>query len=168
MVDGDELGPIDYLVVEFPAGSRDFGGELARELASLVDAEMVRVLDMLVLEKHEDGHVEAFEMEQLGDRPTLRAIESELAEILAIDDVDRLAAAVPPGSVAGVLIWENLWAAPFGAAARADGGRLVATGRIPTPTVVHALDCCPDIASGDLTRRPGRVGRVSVIDRPAI
>ena len=71
MVDGDELGPIDYLVVEFPAGSRDFGGELARELASLVDAEMVRVLDMLVLEKDEDGHVEAFEMGELGDRSDL-------------------------------------------------------------------------------------------------
>jgi hypothetical protein len=162
MVDGDELGPIDYLVVEFPAGSRDFSGELARELASLVDAEMVRVLDMLVVEKDEDGHVEAFEMAQLGDRPTLRTIESALAEILALEDVDRLAAAVSPGSAAGVLIWENLWAAPFGDAARADGGGLVATGRIPARSVAHALDCIPTAHAG----RAGRVGRASVLDRP--
>ncbi len=140
MVECDEMGPIDYVVVEFPPGTRDFGGELARELASLVDAEMIRVLDMVVLEKDALGHVEAYEVEELGDREQLRSIERELAEILAADDVDRLAAAIAPGTVAGVLIWENVWAAPFAAAAHASGAELVATGRIATQAVVAALD----------------------------
>ena len=139
MVECGEVGPIDYVLVEFPAGTRDFGGELARELASLVDAEMIRILDMLILEKDDAGHVEAYEVEELGDRQQLRAIERELAEILAADDVGRLAEVMTPGSVAGVLIWENVWAAPFAAAARESGGELVATGRLTPRAVVDAL-----------------------------
>ena len=139
MVECGEVGPIDYVLVEFPAGTRDFGGELARELASLVDAEMIRILDMLILEKDDAGHVEAYEVEELGDRQQLRAIERELAEILAADDVGRLAEVLTPGSVAGVLIWENVWAAPFAAAARESGGELVATGRLTPRAVVDAL-----------------------------
>ncbi len=139
MVECGEVGPIDYVLVEFPAGTRDFGGELARELSSLVDAEMIRILDMLILEKDDAGHVEAYEVEELGDRQQLRAIERELAEILAADDVGRLAEVMTPGTVAGVLIWENVWAAPFAAAARESGGELVATGRLTPRAVVEAL-----------------------------
>jgi hypothetical protein len=139
VVECGEVGPIDYVLVEFPAGTRDFGGELARELASLVDAEMIRILDMLILEKDDAGHVEAYEVEELGDRQQLRAIERELAEILAADDVGRLAEVMTPGTVAGVLIWENVWATPFAAAARESGGELVATGRLSPRAVVEAL-----------------------------
>lgn len=167
MVDCDALGPIDYVVVEFPAGARDFSSELARELASLVDAEMIRVLDMLIVEKDEQGHVEAFEMGEMGDRQCLRVVEEELAEILAVDDIDRLAESVAPGSVAGVLLWENVWAAPFGAAARAGGGGLVATGRVPARTLADALDDLASDPTADRPPRTGRVGRASVIDHPA-
>lgn len=139
MVECDEVGPIDYVLVEFPAGTRDFSSELARELASLVDAEMIRILDVLILEKDEAGHVEAYEVEELGDRQELRAIERTLAEVLASDDVDRLAEVMTPGSAAGVLVWENVWAAPLAVAARHSGGELVASGRIAPQALVDAI-----------------------------
>jgi hypothetical protein len=139
MDDSDDLGPIDYLVVEFPVGTQRFSGSMARELASLVDAEMVRILDLLILEKGDDGSVQAYEIEDLGELDELRAIEATMAEILTADDVGHLAEAMEPGSVAGVLVWENTWAAPFGRAARESGGQLVASGRIPTQAVIATL-----------------------------
>lgn len=90
---------------------------MAKELASLVDAGIIRVLDLLVIEKNTDGLIDGFEVEDLGDLGDLRALEGQLAEILAMDDVEHLAAAMEPGTVAGVLVWENAWAAPFAVAA---------------------------------------------------
>src|SRR5512134_3452258 len=131
----DELGPVDFLVVEFPAGASHFTGEMAAELAALVDAGTIRVLDILILRKDADGSVEALEIDDLDAVDELRAIEAEIAEILAEDDVEHLAAAMEPDSVAGVLVFENRWAAPFASAARRAGGQLVASGRIPIQAI---------------------------------
>ena len=136
----DELGPVDYIVVEFPAGASHFSGEMASELAALVDAGTIRVLDVLVLQKDDDGNVDALEIEDLDELDEFRAIETELAEILAADDVEHLAAAMEPGTVAGVLIWENTWAAPFASAARRSGGQLVASGRIPVQALLASFE----------------------------
>jgi hypothetical protein len=136
----EELGPVDYIVVEFPAGASHFTGEMASELAALVDAGTIRVLDVLVLQKDDDGNVEALEIEDLDELDEFRAIETELAEILAAEDVEHLAAAMEPGTVAGVLIWENTWAAPFASAARRSGGQLVASGRIPVQALLASFE----------------------------
>ena len=136
----DELGPVDYLVVEFPAGRANFTGEMAAELMSLVESGVIRVLDLLILQKGEDGTIEAFEIDDLEALDELRALEAEIAEILAADDVEHLAAAMEPGTVAGVLVWENTWAAPFASAARRSGGQLVATGRIPIQAIIASLE----------------------------
>lgn len=136
MAETEELGPIDYLVVEFPFGTRDFSGSMTRELVSLVDAEMIRLLDLVVLEKGVDGKVDAFEIEELEG---LRAVEGDLAEILADEDLQNVADSMAPGTVAGVLVWENTWAVPFAAAASESGGQLVATGRIPVPAILRTL-----------------------------
>jgi hypothetical protein len=136
----DELGPVDYLVVEFPAGASNFTGEMAAELLALVDSGTIRVIDVLILTKDEDGAVDATELadiEQLGE---LQAIEAQLAELLAADDVEHLAAAMEPGSTAGVLIWENLWAAKFASAARRSGGQLIANGRIPIQAIIASIE----------------------------
>jgi hypothetical protein len=136
----DDLGPVDYLVVEFPAGAKNFTGEMAAELLKLVDAGTIRVIDVLILDKNEDGSVDVTELsdvEQLGE---LQSIEAELAELLAADDVAHLAAAMGPGSTAGVLIWENLWAAPFASAARRSGGQLIANGRIPIQAIIASIE----------------------------
>jgi hypothetical protein len=136
----DELGPVDYLVVEFPAGSSNFTGEMAAELASLVEAGTIRVLDLLVLHKDDDGSVEAYEIDDLEALDELRGLETQVAEILAAEDVAHLAEAMDNGSAAGVLVWENSWAAPFASAARRSGGQLVASGRIPIQAIVASLE----------------------------
>jgi len=131
------------LVVEFPAGAKNFTGEMAAELLKLVDAGTIRIVDVLILDKNEDGSVDATELadiEQLGE---LQAIEAQLAELLAADDVAHLAAAMDPGSTAGVLIWENLWAAPFASAARRSGGQLIANGRIPIQAIIASIEADP-------------------------
>ena len=136
----DELGPVDYLVVEFPPGARNFSGEIAAELVALADTELIRVLDLLVLEKAEDGSLEAFEIDESADADEIRVLEARIAEILSADDVVHLAAAMEPGTVAGVLVWENTWAAPFASAVRDAGGQLVANGRIPIQAIVASLE----------------------------
>ncbi len=112
----DELGPVDYVVVEFPADKADFSGAMAAELSALVGRGVVRVLDMLILKKDLDGTVEGFESHDFGDSDLaeLLQLEMELAMLLAAEDVEAIGAAMEPGSVAAVLIWENVWAAPFG------------------------------------------------------
>jgi hypothetical protein len=135
----DELGPVDYLIVEFPAGQSNFTGEMADELARLVDAGTIRIIDILILVKDADGSVEAMELSDIENLGPLQQIEAQLAEMLAEEDVVNLAAAMDPGSTAGVLIWENLWAAPFAAAARRSGGQLIANGRIPIQAIIAAV-----------------------------
>jgi hypothetical protein len=142
----DVLGPVDYLVVEFPAGASNFTGEMATELRALVDSGTIRVIDVVILTKDEDGVVDATELADVGELGELQAIEAQLAELLAAEDVEHLAAAMEPGSTAGVLIWENLWAAPFASAARRAGGQLIANGRIPIQAIIASIEA--DEASG--------------------
>jgi hypothetical protein len=136
----DELGPVDYLVVEFPPGAQNFTGEMAAELVRLSDAGTIRVLDLMILQKAADGSVDAYEIDDTEDAGEIRALEAQVSEILAADDVVHLAAAMEPGSVAGVLVWENTWAAPFASAARRSGGQLIATGRIPIQAIAASIE----------------------------
>ena len=136
----DELGPVDYLVVEFPPGAQNFTGEMAAELVRLSDAGTIRVLDLLILQKAADGSVDAYEIDETDAADEIRALETHVSEILAADDVLNLAAAMEPGSVAGVLVWENTWAAPFASAARRAGGQLIATGRIPIQAIAASIE----------------------------
>ena len=140
----DELGPVDWIVVEFP-GSR-FNGEIAPALRDLVDRNVVRVLDLLVLKKDSDGTLEAFELSDLdtSEIGELRGYESQLAMLLSEDDVTAVAAAIEPGSSAAVLVWENTWAAPFASAVRHSGGQLVASGRIPIQALLAAVEADED------------------------
>jgi hypothetical protein len=136
----EELGPVDWIVVEFP-GSR-FNGQIAPALFDLVERDLIRVLDLLVLKKDADGTLEAFELSDLdeGEIGELRTYESELAMLLSEEDVTSLAAAIEPGSSAAVLVWENSWAAPFASAVRRSGGQLVASGRIPIQALLAAIE----------------------------
>lgn len=138
----DVLGPVDYLVVEFPADKADFSGEMAAELTALVDRELVRVLDLLILRKDADGSVEAVELHELdeGAMGELLALESELGMLLAAQDIEAIGPAIEPGSVAAVLVYENRWAGPFSAAVRRSGGQLIANGRISTQALLAAID----------------------------
>ena len=136
----DELGPVDYLIVEFPVGAQNFTGEGAEELLRLHEAGIIRVMDILILQKGEDGTVMAQELGDLNELGELARLETELVQTLAEEDVDNLAAAMDPGSIAGVLVYENLWAAPFASAMRRAGGQLIANGRIPIQAIIAAME----------------------------
>ena len=136
----DQLGPVDYVVVEFPADASNFTGEMADELVRLVNSGTIRLIDVLILTKNEDGTVDAMELSDIEELGELQALEAQLAELLAEEDVEHLANAMEPGSTAGVLIWENLWAAPFASAARRSGGQLIANGRIPIQAIIASVE----------------------------
>jgi hypothetical protein len=137
-IDIDTLGPVDWLVVEFPGS--EFKGEIGPALNDLVDKGLVRVLDLLLLKKDADGSMEAYELGDLGEGEMgeLRSYEAELAMLLSEDDVEAVAEALEPGSTAACLVYENTWAAPFASAMRRAGGELIADGRIPVQALLAA------------------------------
>jgi hypothetical protein len=143
----DELGPVDYLILEFPPEQSNFTGEVAAELAALIDSGVIQLLDLRILRKDTDGSVEALEIDDVDGADELRALEADIAEILAADDVAHLAEAMEPGTVAGVIVWENRWAAPFASAARRAGGQLIATGRIPIQALAASIEA--ELSEGD-------------------
>ncbi|MGE5762697.1 MAG: DUF6325 family protein [Mycobacterium leprae] len=138
--DLDSSGPIDYMVVEFP-GNR-MTGEAFPLLVDLVDRGLIRILDLAFIRKEADGSVVAMTLSDV-DRDgslDLAVFEGASSGLLGDDDLAEAAAAVEPGSSAGVLVFENVWAAPFARALRRAGGQLVASGRIPVQAILSTLD----------------------------
>lgn len=143
----DQLGPVDWMVVGFPGA--DFGqGKVAPYLEDLIDRGLIRVLDLLFVRKDSEGMLEAAEISDLDESELgqFRTAEADLAMVLSEQDVQDLGETIEPGTSAAVLVWENLWAAPFGAAVRQSGGQLIASGRIPTQAVLAAFEA--DVAEG--------------------
>ena len=139
--DVDRLGPVDWMVVEFPGP--DFGkGQVAPILTDYVERGLIRILDMLFIRKHDDGTLEPFEISDLGEGELgeLRLSEADLAIVLSEQDVLDLAETMDPNTSAVLLVWENLWAAPFGSTVRHAGGQLVASARISTQAVLAAIE----------------------------
>jgi len=135
----NEMGPIDYLIVEWPG--RQPTGEAAPHLIDLVDRGLVRILDLVFLVKDEDGSVTTLEIADLGDQASAFAdFEGASSGLLSDEDAEEAGNALEPGTSAALLVYENRWAAPFAAAVRRSGGQLVATGRIPIQAVLAALD----------------------------
>ena len=131
---GEELGPIDYLIIVFPARTTSLAGAMATELASLVDAELIRVLDLVVVEKWADESFEVREFEDLWEGEALgdlRALEGQLAEVLALADLECVAASLEAGTTAAIVVLENTWAAPF--ASRGTPVRRTPCGGWPHP-----------------------------------
>lgn len=138
--DRETMGPIDYLVIEFP-GAR-LTGEAMPLLVDLVDRGIVRILDLVFIQKDTDGSVTVLEVADLdGDgQLDLTVLQGASSGVLGGDDIDDAGAVIQPGSAAGIVIYENLWAAPLAAAVRRAGGELVAGGRIPVQDLAEALD----------------------------
>jgi hypothetical protein len=134
-----EMGPIDYLVVEWPG--RQPTGAAAPYLIDLVDRGLIRILDLAFIAKDEDGSVARLEIADLGDEVEEYAVFAGASSgLLSDEDTDEAAAALEPGTSAALLVYENAWAGPFAAAVRRSGGQLVASGRIPTQALIAALD----------------------------
>jgi hypothetical protein len=147
--DTEQMGPVDYLVVEFPGDRRT--GEGLPLLVDLVDRGLIRILDLLFVKKESDGTVNAIEIADLdGDGDLdLAVFEGASSGILGEDDIESAAGVLEPGSSAALLIYENVWAAPFAAALRRSGGRLIASGRIPVEDLVAAVDASESQADSE-------------------
>jgi len=141
-IDLDQLGPVDWMVVGFPAEKAHFSGAMADELKKLMADGTVRVLDLVIVTKASDGTVEVAELREQDDSAVgeLRSLEAEVSLLLAADDVERVGADLEPGSTAAVLVWENAWAGPLASAIRRSGGELIDTGRIPTQALIAAVE----------------------------
>ncbi|MCB0828149.1 MAG: hypothetical protein KDB62_05000 [Solirubrobacterales bacterium] len=134
-----QLGPIDYLVVEWPG--RQPQGEVAPELLKLVESGTIRVLDLAFITKDEDGTVSGIEIDELGEYGEEVEMFAEASSgMLDDDDLSEAAEALEPGTAAALLVYENSWAAGFASAVKRSGGQLVASGRIPTQAVLATLE----------------------------
>jgi hypothetical protein len=136
-----ELGPVDYLVVEWPAG-KEPTGEGLKHLVDLTERGLIRVLDLAFVRKNEDGTLDGLLVADLDQDGTLDLAEFEGASsgLLSEHDYDEAGAALEPGASAAILIYENRWAAPFAAAVRRSGAELIASGRIPVDALMEALE----------------------------
>jgi hypothetical protein len=141
----EEMGPIDYILVEWPG--RQPSGEAAPILVDLVDRGLIRILDLAFITKAEDGSVAGLEISDLGDEvEELKVFEGASSGLLSEDDTAEAAAALEPGTSAALLVFENRWAAPFASAVRRSGGQLVASGRIPVQAVLAAFEALEEEA----------------------
>ena len=133
-------GPIDFLALDFKTDQ--LKGEILPELLELVKNKIVRVIDLVIIQKYEDGHHEAMEMQQLA--PDLLALfdplEIEISGIIQVEDIADVAEAMENGTNAALLLFENLWAVKFKDAVLRANGRLLAQERIPHEVVEEAME----------------------------
>ena len=135
----EEMGPVDYIVLEWP--KQQPTGEVAPMILDLVDRGIIRILDIAVMAKDEDGTVAALDLGALdGGSVSFAEFEGASSGLLGDDDLREAAEALEPGTSAAVLVWENLWAAPVAVALRRSGGQLVASGRIPIQAILASLE----------------------------
>jgi len=136
----EEMGPVDYMVLEWP-GEQPGGGEVMPLLRDLVDRGTIRILDIALLSKAQDGSVTMADFGDLAQAsPALAEFEDASSGLLDQEDMQDAGSVLEPGTSAAVLVWENRWAAPVAVALRRSGGQLVANGRIPVQAILAALD----------------------------
>ena len=143
----DVMGPVGYLVVEFPGNKMT--GEGLPILVDLVDRGLIRILDLIFVTKDEDGTVSAAELRDFdGDGELdLAVFDGVSSGLLSDDDISDSGSVLEPGSSGAVLVYENRWAAPFTAALRRGGAQLVAAGFIPQDDLLASLDAAEAMAN---------------------
>jgi Family of unknown function (DUF6325) len=134
----EEMGPIDYVVLEWP--NQQPAGEAAPLILDAVDKGIIRILDIALLAKDTDGTVATLELGELNGGGGFAEFDGASSGLIGEDDLEEAAAVLEPGTSAAVIVWENRWAAPIATALRRSGGQLVASGRIPIQAILAALD----------------------------
>ncbi len=137
----EELGPIDYVVLEWPTATPHAGDQVGPLLLDLVDRGIIRIYDIAFISKDEDGNVAAIDLAAMnGGGSGFGEFEGASSGLIGDEDFQEAGAALEPGTSAAILVWENRWAAPVAVALRKSGGQLVASGRIPVQAILAALD----------------------------
>lgn len=135
------IGPVEYIIVGFPGN--EFNGKIAPELIALVESETVRILDLIFIGKDADGNVVSFEIDDLDALAGFADLDGEVGGLIGAEDIEFAAAQLEPNSSAALLIWEDVWAAPFAQAVRDSGGVLLQGARIPYELIEPALSSLP-------------------------
>ena len=133
------LGPVDYIAIAFPGNK--FSGRIIPAIKELQDAGTIRVLDLVIISKDGEGNVAAIELSEAGEElaGALSALGIERRNLLGQEDFEDFGTALEPNSTCGLMVWENVWAAPFVDAVRAADGIMLAAGRIPAAVVEEAM-----------------------------
>ncbi len=132
------LGPVSYTVIAFPGNQ--FNGDIAPEVAKLVESGVVRILDLVFVAKDEQGETISLEFDQMDELAAFDEMDGEVGGLVNMEDLDHVAASLPEGNSALVILWEDLWARPLAEAVLASGGVVIDSARIPPALVDAALD----------------------------
>ena len=132
------IGPVEYIVVGFPGN--EFHGAIAPELIALVESGKIRILDLIFIGKDANGDTVSFEVE---DMPGFADVDADVGGLISPEDIEHAAARLEANSSAALLIWEDVWAAPFAESLRNSGGILLEGARIPHEIISAALDGLP-------------------------
>jgi len=135
------MGPVEYIVVSFPGNK--FTGKIAPELIALVESGTINLLDLLFIGKDADGDVLAIEIDELDDLMGFDRLPGEVGGLIGPEDIEFIGAQLEPNSSAALLIWEDVWAAPFAAAVLDSGGVLLQGARIPHDVIESAIQALP-------------------------
>ena len=129
------IGPVEYIAIAFPGNK--FSGQIVPAIQELQEAGTIRVLDLVIISKDNDGNVTAIELSEASpeEQATLAALGVQSRNLLGQEDIEDIGAALDPNSTAGLMIWENVWAARFAQSLRDADGILVANGRIPAALI---------------------------------
>jgi Family of unknown function (DUF6325) len=131
------IGPVSYTVVAFPGNQ--FNGNIAPEVAKLVESGIVRILDLVFVAKDEQGDTLSLEFDQLDELAGFDAMDGEVGGLVNMEDLDHVADGLPEGHSALVIVWEDVWARPLADAVRESGGVVIDSARVPAPVVESAL-----------------------------
>jgi Family of unknown function (DUF6325) len=133
------LGPVEYVIIDFPGGK--MSGDIVPALKELIASGTIRIVDMTFIRKDANGHVEPLELSQLDlqDAMPYEELEGEIDDLINAEDIQKAAAKLPPNSIAGVFVWEDVWATRFADAVRSAHGQMMANERIPPAVVAAAV-----------------------------
>ena len=132
------IGPVSYTVIAFPGNQ--FNGNIAPEVAKLVASGTVRILDLVFVAKDEQGDTISLEFDQMDELAAFNDIDGEVGGLVNAEDLDHVAANLPEGNSALVILWEDLWAVPLVEAIRGSGGVLIDSARIPNDLIEAAFE----------------------------
>ena len=150
------IGPVEYVILGFP--DNKFTGQIAPELAKLVDDGLISIIDLTFISKDVDGNVTTIEFDAVEELAAFAGLDAEIGGILTDEDVAYAALSLEPNTSAALFVWEDTWAAPFALAVRDANGVILEGARIPHELVEAAFDTLVDAVASSNPIEPTQEG----------